>query len=244
MASDGRIIAIEGPSGAGKTTVVRAAARRLGWVPLPEAFDRLVRRPNLAFRTDRELLRIERALLREERRRYREALRLRRNGRIVIADTGFLGPLTYTAGLAALGETSPSVLSSLLKVAAPKRGTESWGVPDLIVYLNVSARARRRRAAGDPRRHPIGLDRRHEDVGRVEREFYRDLAARSPSRAIRFLHANRAPAILADRLFDLEKSLTVRRVDDRPTFATVSRRLLRRVRAVSGPRRERIGRHR
>ena len=237
MASDGRIIAIEGPSGAGKTTLVRKAAQRLGWVPLLEAFDRLDPPPNLVFRDDRELLRTERALLQEEQRRYREALRLRRNGRIVIADTGFLGPLTYTAGLAVLGKTSPSMVSTLLKIAAPKRRADPWGVPDLIVYLDVPARTRRRRAAKDPRRHPIELDRRHEEVGRVEREFYRDLADRSVSPMIRFLRAERAPAALAARLRDLEKSLSFRALDDRPTFAAVSRRLLRRVRGVRRPRR-------
>ena len=244
MASEGRIIAIEGPSGAGKTTVVRAAARRLGWVPLPEAFDRLGRRLSLEFQNDRELLRIERALLREEQRRYREALELRRSGRTVIADTGFLGPLTYTAGLAALGRTSPSTLSTLLRGADPTRRRAPWAIPDLIIYLDLSARARRQRAAQDRRRHPTGLDRRHEAVGRVEREFYRDLAARSPSRRIRFLRADRPAAALAARLRDLASSRSSRAADDRLTFAAVSRRLVRRTRGRVRPRRGRIVRHR
>lgn len=244
MASHGRIIAIEGRSGVGKTTLVRLAARRFGWIPLEEAFDRLDRRPNLGFHSERELLRTERALLHEEQRRYREALRLRRNGRTVVADTGFLGPLTYTAGLAVLGQASASVLSTLLRVAAPGGRGVAWGLPDLIVYLDLPARARRQRAFGDPRRHPIGLDRRHEMVGSIEREFYRELASLCPARSVWFLRADPTPSVLVSRLGEFAASLRSGATYGRPTFAVVSRRLRAQVRALPRPRRERFVRHR
>jgi hypothetical protein len=206
VSEPGRIIALEGPSGAGKSTVVRAAARAYGWTALAEAFDRLAPPPALRFRTARELLQIERVLLMEERHRYREAERRRRQGETVIADTGFLGPVTYTAGLVALGEAPPGVLKVVRRLAESPSGIARAHLPDLIVYLDAPAAVRRRRASDDPARHPVEFRRRHEAVGRWERRFYRDLALGSMPGQVRFVRANAPPRILAARIRALART--------------------------------------
>ena len=109
MHSRGRLVALEGGSASGKSTLVTAAARTFGWRPLAEAFDRLDPAPSLDFDSPRELLRLEATLLAEEVRRYHEARRLTERGATVLADTGFLGPLTYTLGLVERGRAPASV---------------------------------------------------------------------------------------------------------------------------------------
>src|SRR5579863_7292459 len=95
-----RIVALEGTSGVGKSRVARALALPgSGTVLLPEAYDRLDPAPSLAVPDRRALWGVEARLLRAEVGRYREALRWRGQGRVVIADTGFLGPLTYSVGM-------------------------------------------------------------------------------------------------------------------------------------------------
>jgi len=169
MVRRGRLVAIEGASASGKTTLMRAAAKTFGWRPLSEAFDRLDPTPSLEFRSSQELLRLEGVLLAEEVRRYREARLLCRRGVTVLADTGFLGPLTYTRGLVELGRAPASVGRTIERTvrALVRRG--ALGIPDLTVWLDASAAERRRRARGDARRHPLTLFPRHEAVGLVER---------------------------------------------------------------------------
>jgi hypothetical protein len=169
-----RIIALEGPSGAGKSTVARALGRAFGWEVLPEAFERLVPAPSLDFAGPADLLALERRLLFEERRRYRDARRAVGRGRTVLADTGFFGPITYTAGLVALGRAPGRVLDRLLASGRRIEGAGPLGTPDVIVVLEVPAPDLRRRLARDPVGHPAHLVPRHRAVERFERSLYRD----------------------------------------------------------------------
>jgi hypothetical protein len=207
----GRIITLEGPSGAGKTTVVRAAARAFGWVPLPEAFERMDPPPSLRFRTEAELLSLETALLAEEGRRYREAVARSRAGRTVIADTGFLGPLTYTAGLVALGRAPRRAFDRLRAAVEGPGPSRPIGLPDAIVYVEVTARIRRSRARRDLRGHPREFAGRHESVGRVERRLYRALAEGPLAHRIRFVSGAGSPLAVARRVRS-----AVRVLEDRP----------------------------
>lgn len=171
------LIALDGPSGAGKTTVAREAARAFGWLYLPEAYARLEPPPSLRFSSTRELVGLERLLLVEEARRYREARAELGRGRTVVGDTGFLGPLTYAAGLVALGE-APRAAFGELRRFVERLGRRAPGLPDVLVYLDVPPRLRRSRVANDPRGHPHLLAALHEAVGREERRFYLGAAAR------------------------------------------------------------------
>jgi len=188
----GVVVAVEGIAGAGKSTIVARASARFGWVPLAEAYDRLDPRPRIGVRTAAALERVERCLLAEEERRYVQARALSARGVTVVADTGFFGPLTYAAGLAALGELPVAVVRRL--VARARRGAAAgrWGAPDAVVYLETAAATRRRRRAADPTRHPPRLMARHERVGSFEARFFTaTLAAALPGRVHR-LRADRA----------------------------------------------------
>ncbi len=200
MTVRGRLVALEGPSGAGKSTIVRLLADREGWSAMPEAFSRLESPPPLDFRSPAELLRIESVLLDEEGRRYREARRWCRRGEDVIADTNFLGPLTYTAGLVALGRAPPSVLGAVHRAVRRRllRGELGW--PDGIVYLDLPFSELRHRAARDPIGHPEPLATRHRSVARFERRFYlRVLSKRWPDRSVR-VPADAPPAAVVERV--------------------------------------------
>ncbi len=196
----GAVVAVEGPSGAGKSRAVAGAARRLDAVVLAEAYDRLRPPPPLVWRGPAELLRLERRLLREEARRYREARALAAGGRLVLADTGFLGPLTYVLGLATLRRAPPAVLDALRRDAAALAADGRWGTPDAVVYLQTPERERTRRAAGDPRGHPAALRARHRAVGRVERRFYRTRLAPRYGRRWRVVSGRGPPAAVATRV--------------------------------------------
>ncbi|HTT15444.1 MAG TPA: AAA family ATPase [Thermoplasmata archaeon] len=170
--SRGAIVALEGASGSGKTTASTLVAQRLGGWVVAEAWQRLGRAPSLSFRSPSELLRLETDLLVEEGRRYQEARRLADRGRLVVADTGFLGPMAYTSGLVARKFAPARVLPPLLRTVRAWASDGRWGMPDLTVYLVTDARTRRRRVSGDPRGHPAELAERHEAVGRWERSWF------------------------------------------------------------------------
>jgi len=179
------IVSIDGPSASGKSTIVARAAASLGWVALAEAFDRIEPAPDLRFSSERGLASLERTLLEEDGRRWEVAQSLRAKGLTVVADTGFLGPLTYTAGLVARRLAPPRVRRNLVAYARTLAGRAAWGMPDVVVYVASTASLRRARAAADRGRHPADLGRRHEAVGRWEERFYRDALQRAfPDRRV------------------------------------------------------------
>ena len=200
MTGRGPLIALEGRSASGKTTLVRAAARRLGWQALPEAFDRLEPAPSLEYGSSRELLLLEGTLLAEEARRFREARRACARGRTVLADTGFLGPVTYTRGLVELGEAPGSVLRTLEQTARSLLDRGSLGIPDLTVYLDTTARERARRGRSDLGHHPATLVARHEAVGDFERMYFEMLFPAAMPGRFRSLWARTVPRSLVPSL--------------------------------------------
>jgi AAA domain len=179
------VVALGGPSGSGKSTAARLLAQRTGWVRLDEAYDRLVPRPSLEYGSERELRALELRLVDEEARRYRDALREARRGRTVVADTGFLDPVAYTAGLFVLGGATAATFRAVLRRAGALAARGELGLADLTVYLSVGARTRLARASRDPVRHPPALRPRHERVGRVDATLVRAcLAAAAPGRVL------------------------------------------------------------
>ena len=223
------IVAVEGISGAGKSTLVARAAGH-GWTPLAEAYDRLDPPPDLTVPTVTALARTERALLAEEGRRWVAARAIAATGRPVVADTGFLGPLTYTAALVALGQAPASLARALTATARQRAARGAWGLPDAIVFLDTRPRTRAGRVDRDPVRHPPALARRHEAVGRLEERFYRGrLPALLPGR-LRWLSAEADAERVADRF--LRTARTVRPVAASPAAA---RRLLTALAGGIGP---------
>jgi hypothetical protein len=193
MSRRGRLIAIEGRSAAGKTTLVRAAVEEFDWQPLWEAFDRLDPTPSLEYASPHELLLLERSLIAEEVRRYREARGLCAQGRTVLADTGFLGPLTYTRGLVALARAPGSVGRAIERSTRSLVRRGALGIPDLTVYLETTARERARHARADSARHPVGLIPRHEAVGAVEERYFDELFPTALPDRFRILRARSGP---------------------------------------------------
>lgn len=183
----------------GKSTTARLLRERRGWGTLPEACARLRPPPSLEFGSPSELIALEEELLAEECRRYREARRRCRRGESVVADTGFLGPLTYTAGLVALGRSPRSVLRTIRRAVEVRfvRGELGW--PDGTIYLDLEPSGLRRRTANDPLGHPESLAERHRAVARFERRFFlRSLARRWPERVV-LLRASASPEAVARR---------------------------------------------
>jgi len=192
-------VAIEGPSGAGKSTAAVGVAAALRAELLPEAYARLDPRPSLAFDSDRALARLEARLLEAEARRYLRAGSWGGPGPVV-ADTGFLGPLTYPWALVRTGGAGAGVLPPLLRRAARLARSGRWGLADLTVYLATSARERRRRVASDPSGHPPDLAARHEAVGRWEETLYRRRVAPRLGERFRVVDADAAPAVVVRRV--------------------------------------------
>jgi hypothetical protein len=173
------IVAVEGPSGAGKTTAVSALARAPRWTSLEEAYYRLRPRPSLRLGSPAHLRALELLLLEEEARRFGEALEAAKSGRTVVADTGFLGPVSYTAGLFVLGATSPGALRAVVRRARQLALRQRLGVADLTVRLSVPAATRRVRTVADPTGHPRTFAARHEAVGRIETDLLGPALSRS-----------------------------------------------------------------
>lgn len=166
------LVAIEGPSASGKTSVARALAGSLGGVVLDEAFDRLGRAPSLEIASAETLQETERTLLEEDARRYVEARATREAGRAVVLDTGLLGPLAYSYGLRELGLASSDLVTDLARQSERYLEAARFGLPDLTVYLDVSEETAEWRAGLDPDGHPSVLFPRHRHVARVERQLY------------------------------------------------------------------------
>ncbi|MGD0258059.1 MAG: hypothetical protein ABSB90_09325 [Thermoplasmata archaeon] len=196
----GLLVAVDGPSASGKSRAVRAAALRLGADVLPEAYDRLRPRPSLSWDGIPQFLRLEGRLLREDARRFREGRARAAAGATVLADTGFLGPLTYTSGLVGLELVPRSALTDLVRTAHAWEREGRWGWPDAIIYLRTPAAERRRRAENDPRGHPRSLQVRHQQVAEIERRFYRAVVAAAYGDRFRFVAGSGTPDEVADRL--------------------------------------------
>ena len=200
MPGRGRLIALEGRSAAGKTTLVRAAVKKFGWTPIGEAFDRLEPAPSLDFDSSRELLRLERTLLAEEVRRYREAQEVCARGRTVLADTWFLGPVTYTHGLVSLGRAPASVWRNVERSARALLRRGALGIPDLTVYLDTTRRERALHVREDPERHPATLVSRHEAVGELERPLFEEVFPSALPDRFRTLRGRASPSARATSL--------------------------------------------
>ncbi|HLM70972.1 MAG TPA: hypothetical protein VK423_06295 [Thermoplasmata archaeon] len=226
MGAAGRLIAIEGRSAAGKTTLVRAAARTFGWRPLAEAFDRLDPAPSLEYESSAELLLLEATLLAEEVRRYREARQACARGETVLADTWFLGPVTYTRGLVELGRAPASVGRTVERSARSLLQRGALGLPDLTVYLDTTPRERARRARADRQRHPAALFPRHEAVGEVERTYFEDSFPASLPDRFRTLRGRSDPPTLVGavrRFVDALDLAPVTRTEGRTVLSLLRR---------------------
>ncbi len=183
------IAAIDGASATGKSAVVQAVAARFGWTAVLEAVDRIDPPPSLEFDTPGQLLALEFQLLEEEGRRFREATRRKRRGQLVLVDTGFWGPLTYTWGLVVAGLAEAPLLSLLVDRAERLLAQGRWGLADLSIYLDAPATVRAHRARTDPVRHPSRLQRRHQLVGRIERQLFETVFPQILSGRIRWVPA-------------------------------------------------------
>lgn len=200
MATRAPIVALEGSSGVGKSTLAAAVAERYGWPVVAEAADRLEPPPSLAFRTEEELLRLERQLLSEDARRFAAARELARRYDGVLVDTGFLGTVTYTAGLVSLGRARPRTFARLVGAARALATRGRLGVPDLSVLLEASAPTVARRLRSSLVRHPVRLQPRHAAVGRFEaRVAVPWLRRQLPGRVVS-IRASGAPRELAERV--------------------------------------------
>jgi thymidylate kinase len=203
-ASRGCIVAVEGPSGVGKTTLVTEVARRWPGRALPEAFVRLRPPPPLDFRTRSGLLKIEGRLAEEEERRFLDAARRRDEGEAVLLDTGTLGPLTYSWGLRCVAGPSWDVVAEVRDRFWTALARGRWGIPDLTIYLDVPPALAATRATGAPETHPVELVERHRNVAIYERELW----------------CHRFPRRLPQRF---------ERLDARPPATVVARSLLSRL---------------
>ncbi|MGI0155793.1 MAG: AAA family ATPase [Thermoplasmata archaeon] len=199
----GTVIAIEGPSAAGKTTVAARVARTTGGVVLPEAYRRIIPTPNLELGSPAELLDLEERLLREDADRYLEALARARAGATVVADTGFLGPLTYTWALVVQGAAPLSSLVALRDRARSLARHGEWGLADEYFYLETTAAARAGRIRADRAGHPPALARRHEEVGVLELRFYRERFAPLLGSRFHRVPAGETAPVVADRVVAL-----------------------------------------
>jgi hypothetical protein len=176
----GRLVALEGPSAVGKSTVGREAAAGSDWVFLPEASVLLRPAPDLDFHTPAQLAKVEQRLLGAERRRAHAVARLRDDGVDVLLDTASIGPATYSLAVARLWPEYRAVAASVLATVATDLRAGRLQFPDEVVYLDAPPATLRRRASEARGTHPAHLLARHWTVGAVERSFWETLSQGSP----------------------------------------------------------------
>jgi hypothetical protein len=201
--STGRLVALEGMSGIGKSRAARElAAGGHGIFVVPEAFDRMADPPALVVPDRAALWAVERGLFREELRRCRRAVDRRSRGHLVLVDTGFLGPLTYSIGMATWDPRRDIVapMRALYEQAALASHLE---LPDLTILLEVSDSTRRRRTAADPIGHPSALRRRHARIGAIEHRLWSGTIARSLGRRFAVVSGAGSPSAVAGRIRDV-----------------------------------------
>jgi hypothetical protein len=148
-------------------------------------------------------------------------MRLRSQGKTVVADTGFLGPLTYTWGLVGLGRAPGSVARSLTRAATRLARARSLGLPDLTVYLETTRSERLRRARFDRGHHPASLFPRHESVGQIERRYYQELLPSEIPRRVRTLRARPSPELLTELFREIVDGGPRSRSTEREALAAV-----------------------
>ena len=191
------VLALEGPSGVGKTSTARELARLLEGTAVPEAYERLDGSVPLTYGSRSELSEIELALLDEDARRWREAGQLRAQGTPVVLDTGTLGTLTYSWGIRESLEPAWDVTAEVVRRARQLRAEHHWGLPDLTLYLDAPETVAASRAARGAKDHPPELRERHRTVGRFERLLYgREFPRRLPGR-FGSVSAEASPAAVA-----------------------------------------------
>jgi hypothetical protein len=195
----GRVVALEGPSAVGKTTVSRLIGDQSDWTVLGEASVRLRPRPTLRFASPSDLFRIERRLLGEERRRSDTARQLSDRGLDVLLDTAPFGPATYSLAVARLDPAFGPTASRIAEHVVENVRVGRLLVPDRVVCLSAPDSALRTRAGSDRQRHPLRLAARHREVGRIERRFWTSLAKVSDG-AVGFISASGAPLGVTSRL--------------------------------------------
>jgi dTMP kinase len=153
MASQGRLISVEGIDGAGKTTLVEGIARALpaltilrepGGVAVSERIRELVKDPALTVdpRAEALLYAAARAQLVHER-----LLPLLTGGRDVLLDRFVDSSLTYQGAGRGLG---------VAEIAELNRFATAGLVPDLTLYVRVEPEVGAQRAAGDDRLEQAG----------------------------------------------------------------------------------------
>lgn len=196
----GVVVALSGPSGSGKSTVAAALARRRRWARLDEAYYRLRPRPGLSVVSQARLRALERRLLDEEARRFLEARSLASTGRTVVADTGFLDPVLYTAGLLVLDLATAATFRAVFRHARRLALRRRLGLADLSVVLSVPAATRRARVERDPTGHPRAFRPRHEAVGRVETTLLVPRLRRELPKRIRLVRAGDSVESVAGRV--------------------------------------------
>lgn len=199
----GRLLALEGASGVGKSALARALAERLGAVRIDEAFDRLDPRPSLRVDGPSALRDLEGRLLAEELRRYREAVDLRRRGRTAVLDTGPWGPSTYSLALASLDRSLDGAARSIVRRTRAALRSGRLGLADLTVWLDAPPSTVARRIASDPVGHPPEWAARHRRAARWEqRRIVSAFERVAPDRFHRLTARGPAP-LLARRIAEL-----------------------------------------
>ncbi len=194
------IVALEGPSGAGKTTLSRSLWVEMDAPLIQEAYDRLQPTPSLGFTNPRELLRLEKMLLKEEARRYGEATAASSEGRSVVMDTGPLGPVQYLAGLVVAGWPVKGALAQLIREARGLVRGGRLGLVDLEVYVDVPPRGAFGRSQRRSPRGETEFLERHYTVDRALRPLWQGPWKKSLDARLAFVPGGGSAAEVAKRI--------------------------------------------